>query len=428
MYLRCTRGELGATSALAPKTGPLDLSLKKVDNDIAKWKVLRITMKLTTQNRCATGEAWQEIMLACLPDKKCDFDSLEPNNSPEDEYSCGSSFAIFYFISFYMLCAFLLTQSSSRQASTVYPPPRSLGFTGELGGGEIVLAHLELLRASCREWGGSICWVTQTCSNMTYVAPRLYSHHWALPALGLHSYCHWAQIRALGCAAGPSTAPSLLQLPKIINLFVAVIMDNFDYLTRDWSILGPHHLDEFKRIWAEYDPEAKGRIKHLDVVTLLRRIQPPLGFGKLCPHRVACKMDGDRGGTVTICDERSSNERVSNSRDRRSSEGGADEYEWRIGAVEGAEAGVEAGVACFGRFDLEESDAEPDGLLDPLSGLGLLLTEGVEDFCGDFAFLSGLRGLGGPTADFAESSLNCGGGGEPCEEADICGRKEASNR
>lgn len=45
--------------------------------------------------------------------------------------------------------------------------------------------------------------------------------------------------------------------PQIINLFVAVIMDNFDYLTRDWSILGPHHLDEFKRIWAEYDPEAK---------------------------------------------------------------------------------------------------------------------------------------------------------------------------
>ncbi|XP_053110951.1 voltage-dependent L-type calcium channel subunit alpha-1C isoform X6 [Hemicordylus capensis] len=132
--------------------------------------------------RCATGEAWQEIMLACLPDKKCDLESVEPNNFPEGEHSCGSSFAIFYFISFYMLCAFL-----------------------------------------------------------------------------------------------------------IINLFVAVIMDNFDYLTRDWSILGPHHLDEFKRIWAEYDPEAKGRIKHLDVVTLLRRIQPPLGFGKLCPHRVACK-------------------------------------------------------------------------------------------------------------------------------------------
>lgn len=35
----------------------------------------------------------------------------------------------------------------------------------------------------------------------------------------------------------------------------------------------------------------RGRIKHLDVVTLLRRIQPPLGFGKLCPHRVACKVN-----------------------------------------------------------------------------------------------------------------------------------------
>ncbi|XP_066559414.1 voltage-dependent L-type calcium channel subunit alpha-1S isoform X2 [Amia ocellicauda] len=146
--------------------------------------------------RCATGEAWQEIMLACMYGKLCD-----PNSDflPGEEYTCGAGFAVFYFISFYMLCAFL-----------------------------------------------------------------------------------------------------------IINLFVAVIMDNFDYLTRDWSILGPHHLDEFKRIWAEYDPEAKGRIKHLDVVTLLRRIQPPLGFGKFCPHRVACKrlvsmnMPLNSDGTVTF--------------------------------------------------------------------------------------------------------------------------------
>lgn len=55
----------------------------------------------------------------------------------------------------------------------------------------------------------------------------------------------------------PATLAALGHLLQIINLFVAVIMDNFDYLTRDWSILGPHHLDEFKAIWAEYDPEAK---------------------------------------------------------------------------------------------------------------------------------------------------------------------------
>ena len=78
-------------------------------------------------------------------------------------------------------------------------------------------------------------------------------------------------------------------------MFVAVIMDNFDYLTRDWSILGPHHLGEFVHLWSEYDPDAKGFIKHVDVVTLLRKISPPLGFGKLCPHRVACKVEAEAG-------------------------------------------------------------------------------------------------------------------------------------
>ncbi|XP_071642784.1 ca[2+]-channel protein alpha[[1]] subunit D isoform X5 [Temnothorax longispinosus] len=129
--------------------------------------------------RSATGEAWQEIMMACSSQDSVKCDS---NSDESDKNSCGSDIAFPYFISFYVLCSFL-----------------------------------------------------------------------------------------------------------IINLFVAVIMDNFDYLTRDWSILGPHHLDEFIRLWSEYDPDAKGRIKHLDVVTLLRKISPPLGFGKLCPHRVACK-------------------------------------------------------------------------------------------------------------------------------------------
>ena len=52
--------------------------------------------------RCATGEAWQEIMLACMPGKACDSESGEKGEN------CGSGFAIIYFISFYMLCAFLV--------------------------------------------------------------------------------------------------------------------------------------------------------------------------------------------------------------------------------------------------------------------------------------------------------------------------------
>ncbi|XP_077439307.1 voltage-dependent R-type calcium channel subunit alpha-1E isoform X2 [Vanacampus margaritifer] len=75
----------------------------------------------------------------------------------------------------------------------------------------------------------------------------------------------------------------------MLNLFVAVIMDNFEYLTRDSSILGPHHLDEFVRIWGEYDRAACGRIHYKDMYKVVHSLSPPLGFGKNCPHRVACK-------------------------------------------------------------------------------------------------------------------------------------------
>ncbi|XP_076801184.1 voltage-dependent L-type calcium channel subunit alpha-1D-like isoform X4 [Clavelina lepadiformis] len=133
--------------------------------------------------RCATGEAWQDVMLAATWGKECEtVPDLNGTGFVTPQYDCGSNFAYAYFLSFYMLCAFL-----------------------------------------------------------------------------------------------------------IINLFVAVIMDNFDYLTRDWSILGLHHLDAFITAWAEQDPEATGRLKHLNVVNMLRRIQPPLGFGKLCPQRMACR-------------------------------------------------------------------------------------------------------------------------------------------
>jgi ribosomal protein L11 len=56
--VRVTGGEVGAASSLAPKIGPLGLSPKKIGEDIAKetakdWKGLRITVKLTVQNRQA---------------------------------------------------------------------------------------------------------------------------------------------------------------------------------------------------------------------------------------------------------------------------------------------------------------------------------------------------------------------------------------
>ncbi|XP_054875100.1 voltage-dependent N-type calcium channel subunit alpha-1B isoform X5 [Amphiprion ocellaris] len=131
---------------------------------------------LTLLFRSATGEAWHEIMLACLSNRPCD--KLSGTAGKE----CGSDFAYFYFVSFIFLCSFLM-----------------------------------------------------------------------------------------------------------LNLFVAVIMDNFEYLTRDASILGPHHLDEFIRVWAEYDPAACGRMTYRNMYEMLRDMSPPLGLGKKCPPRVAYK-------------------------------------------------------------------------------------------------------------------------------------------
>ncbi|XP_004638610.1 60S ribosomal protein L12-like [Octodon degus] len=68
MYLRCTSDEVGATSALAPKIGPLGLSPKKVGDDIAKatgdWKGLRITVKLTQAQTEAVPSASALIIKA----------------------------------------------------------------------------------------------------------------------------------------------------------------------------------------------------------------------------------------------------------------------------------------------------------------------------------------------------------------------------
>ncbi|KPJ14613.1 Voltage-dependent calcium channel type D subunit alpha-1 [Papilio machaon] len=118
--------------------------------------------------RSATGEAWQDIMMGVSPEPEVKCDKNYEDEGEEGGGTCGSVLAFPYFISFYVLCSFL-----------------------------------------------------------------------------------------------------------IINLFVAVIMDNFDYLTRDWSILGPHHLDEF--------------IRYNNVFSTDILFSETHSFGKLCPHRVACK-------------------------------------------------------------------------------------------------------------------------------------------
>merc|ERR1712217_477307 len=55
--LRQYGGETAPSSVLAPKVGPLGMSPKKVGDDIVKgtsaWKGIRVTVRLTIQNRAA---------------------------------------------------------------------------------------------------------------------------------------------------------------------------------------------------------------------------------------------------------------------------------------------------------------------------------------------------------------------------------------
>eukprot|EP01120_Amphizonella_sp_Union-15-10_P012622 TRINITY_DN5644_c0_g1_i1.p1 TRINITY_DN5644_c0_g1~~TRINITY_DN5644_c0_g1_i1.p1 ORF type:complete len:167 (-),score=46.39 TRINITY_DN5644_c0_g1_i1:5-505(-) len=55
IFVRAVGGEIGNPASLAPKVGPLGLAPKKIGEDIAKatqeWKGLRITVKLSVQNR-----------------------------------------------------------------------------------------------------------------------------------------------------------------------------------------------------------------------------------------------------------------------------------------------------------------------------------------------------------------------------------------
>ncbi|WAR01122.1 RL12-like protein [Mya arenaria] len=69
VYVKAVGGEVPATSTLAPKIGPLGLSPKKIGDDIQKntgdWKGLKITCRLTIQNRQAKHSgnlAFEEIV------------------------------------------------------------------------------------------------------------------------------------------------------------------------------------------------------------------------------------------------------------------------------------------------------------------------------------------------------------------------------
>lgn len=96
LYLRAVGGEVGASSALAPKIGPLGLSPKKVGEDIAKatkdFKGIKVTVQLKIQNRQATASvvpSASSLVITALKeaprDRKKDKNVKHSGNIPLDE-------------------------------------------------------------------------------------------------------------------------------------------------------------------------------------------------------------------------------------------------------------------------------------------------------------------------------------------------------
>nr|CAD7265653.1 unnamed protein product [Timema shepardi] len=199
--------EEGKASTLNPGPTKITILCRESSLKVPLFKKRQVRpTPCSAPERCATGEAWPNIMLACVAGRPCD--PMAGKCSTNGTFTgkceeCGSSLAYAYFVSFIFFCSFLM-----------------------------------------------------------------------------------------------------------LNLFVAVIMDNFDYLTRDSSILGAHHLDEFVRIWAEYDPNATGKILYTEMYDMLKNMDPPLGFGNKCPNRLAYKklirmnmpidLDGKVNFTTTL--------------------------------------------------------------------------------------------------------------------------------
>ena len=88
------------------------------------------------------------------------------------------------------------------------------------------------------------------------------------------------------------------------NLFLAFIMDNFVYLTHDWSELDSRHIHLFTAAWSAYDKRGAGYIRKEDLILLLKGLNPPLGNGVMCPDRsiyariLKLRVPVEKDGTV----------------------------------------------------------------------------------------------------------------------------------
>lgn len=110
----CYSGEPGSHRASVYFQHYISFSLHNLvrETKLDRWKSNESAGLRLRTRRCATGEQWQEIMLAALPGRRCDPES---DTEPGEEFTCGSNLSYIYFISFFMLCAYLVSQAELRR-------------------------------------------------------------------------------------------------------------------------------------------------------------------------------------------------------------------------------------------------------------------------------------------------------------------------
>ena len=77
---------------------------------------------------------------------------------------------------------------------------------------------------------------------------------------------------------------------QFLNLFVAIIIDNFDYLVKDKSVLGAHQLSTFVKLWSIYDPSARS-VYYTNYIRVLARGKGAMYNPHLAKHIGFCKAN-----------------------------------------------------------------------------------------------------------------------------------------
>eukprot|EP00761_Pharyngomonas_kirbyi_P014924 gb/GECH01014955.1/.p1 GENE.gb/GECH01014955.1/~~gb/GECH01014955.1/.p1 ORF type:complete len:1446 (+),score=208.71 gb/GECH01014955.1/:1-4338(+) len=71
---------------------------------------------------------------------------------------------------------------------------------------------------------------------------------------------------------------TIIGMYVLLNLFVAVILENFSTVTNQEGGIKQEDLDKFNKIWCQYDPESTNRIPAAKLPLFLYDLGPPLGI------------------------------------------------------------------------------------------------------------------------------------------------------